>query len=72
MKAIRTGFFLFITPYSVMRKIIAPNAPAIPGAITQAANTCETPFQPQLTPLVPSVAIPTPITPPMMEWLICC
>jgi len=69
-KAMRAGFFLLITPNSVMRKRIAPKAPAIPGAIAQAANTWETPFQPQLTPSVPRAAIPTPITPPMIECLV--
>jgi hypothetical protein len=39
MNAARTGFFLFITPYLVTRKIIAAKAPAIPGAMTQAAKT---------------------------------
>lgn len=58
-----------MTPYFVIRKRIAPKAPAIPGAMIQAANTCDTPFQPQLTPSVPIAAMPTPITPPIMLWL---
>jgi hypothetical protein len=67
MKAARTGFLRLITPYLVAEKIIAAKAPAIQGAITHAAKTWETPFQPQLTPDDPRAAIPTPITPPMME-----
>lgn len=70
MNAARTGFFLFITPYLVIRKIIAPKHPEIPGAIAQAAKTWETPFHPQLTPPVPRDAMPTPITPPMMLWVV--
>jgi hypothetical protein len=67
MKAARTGFLRFITPYLVTVKIIAAKHPAIPGAMTQAAKTWETPFQPHCTPEVPKAAIPTPMTPPIIE-----
>ena len=50
--------------------MMAPNAPEIPGAIPQAANTEETPLNDQLTPWGPAAAIPTPITPPMIEWVV--
>lgn len=70
MKAARTGFLRFMTPYLVTEKIIAAKQPAIPGAMTQAAKTCETPFQPQFTPDVPKAAMPTPMTPPMIEWVV--
>lgn len=64
INAALTGFFLFITPYLVMRKRMAPKEPAMLGAITQAAKTWETPFHPQFTPSAPMAAMPTPITPP--------
>jgi len=61
-------FFRRRTPYSVIRKMIEAKAPAIAGAINQAATTCATPFLAQLqeTPSLPMVAIPTPIMPPMI------
>jgi hypothetical protein len=39
MKAFLTGFFRRMTPYLVMRKMVAAKTPAIPGATTQAAKT---------------------------------
>jgi hypothetical protein len=59
----------FITPYFVIKKIIAPKPPAMAGAMAHAAKTWDTPFQPQLTPSGPSAAIPTPMTPPTMQCL---
>jgi hypothetical protein len=67
MKAFLTGLLRRITPCLVIRKMIAPKTAEIPGAMPQAANTCETPLNDQLTPLVPAEAIPTPITPPIIE-----
>jgi hypothetical protein len=50
--------------------MMAPKAAEIPGAIPQAAKTWETPLNDQFTPWVPAEAIPTPITPPMIEWVV--
>jgi hypothetical protein len=46
-----------------------PKQPAMTGAITHAANTCDTPFHPQLTPSAPIAAIPTSMTPPTVPCL---
>lgn len=44
--------------------------PAMPGAITQAAKTCDTPFHPQLILLMPIDAVAEPTRPPMMECVV--
>ena len=64
------GSLRLSTPYFVMEKIMMPNPPAIAGAMNQAANIFETPFQPQLTPSAPREAMPAPMTPPMIQCLI--
>lgn len=49
----------------VKKKMIAPNTPAMPGAITHARNTCEAPCHPQLTLSMPTEAVAVPIRPPI-------
>jgi hypothetical protein len=67
-----SGFLRRKTPCLVIKKIIAANAPAIAGAITQLATICTTPFFSQLhdMPSAPTVAIPIPITPPTMQCVV--
>jgi hypothetical protein len=67
---ILSGFLDFITPYLVKRKRMAPKAAEMQGAMAQAANTWETPPQDQSTPSAPTVAKPTPMIPPMMQWVV--
>ena len=44
--------------------------PAMPGAMTQAANTCETPSQPQRTCVMPTEAVAVPTSPPIILWVV--
>ena len=64
------GFLDFITPYLVKRKRMAPKHALMQGAMAQAAKTCETPPHDQSTPFAPTVANPTPMMPPMMQWVV--
>jgi hypothetical protein len=70
MKAFLTGLLQRITPCFVIRKMMAPKPPAIPGAIPHAAKTEDTLLNDQFTPSVPAAAIPVPITPPIIEWVV--
>jgi hypothetical protein len=45
-------------------------APEIRGEMSQAVVACKTPLHRQSTPLEVKEAMPTPITPPMMLWVL--
>jgi hypothetical protein len=54
----------------VKKKRRPPMTPAMPGATTQAANTCDTPVIPQLILLMPIDAVAEPTRPPTMECVV--
>jgi hypothetical protein len=56
--------FRFKTAYFVIRNMQAAQAPEMNGAMTQEARITPNPSHPQVTPLVPRTATPTPTTDP--------
>jgi hypothetical protein len=70
MNAFLTGLLRRMTPCLVIKKMMAPKPAEMAGAIPQAAKTCETPLNDQFTPFVPAEAIPTPMTPPIIECVV--
>jgi len=68
--ALRTAALLDKTNFLVQKNMMAPKTPEMPGATTQAANTCDTPFHPQCTFSMPIDAVATPTRPPTMECVV--
>lgn len=69
-QALCTADLVAKTNLLVRKNISAPKTPEMPGAMTQAANTCDTPVHPQLILVMPIDAVADPTRPPMIECVV--